>query len=167
MSLDVNVKELGGEVAKSSLGLMHEFREFISRGNVVDLAVGVIIGGAFGQITTSLVNNVIMPPIGYFMSGIDFAAIKYVIKPEFHTPDPKYPNDPAHFIDHPEIAIAYGNFLNTVINFLIVSFVIFWVVKSVNLLKRHDAAKPADPPVPSAQEKLLIEIRDLLAKGKT
>ncbi|MCE0499096.1 MAG: large-conductance mechanosensitive channel protein MscL [Methylacidiphilales bacterium] len=158
MSLDLNVKDLGGEVAKSSLGLIHEFKEFISRGNVVDLAVGVIVGGAFGQITTKLVSDVVMPPIGYFTSGIDFTSIKFDIQKQVLGPDGK--------IVKPEIAIAYGDFINTVINFLIVAFVIFWIVKGVNLLKRHEAAKPADPPVPSAEEKLLIEIRDLLAKGK-
>jgi large conductance mechanosensitive channel len=164
MSLDV--KDLEEKVAKSSLGLIHEFKEFISRGNVVDLAVGVVIGGAFGAITTSLVKDVVMPPIGYLMSGIDFSNIKYVIRPDFHTQDPANSADVTKFIDHPEVAITYGNFINTVINFLIVAFVIFWVVKAVNLLKRHEAAKPVDPPVPSPEEKLLIEIRDLLAKGK-
>ena len=157
MSLDTGVKELGGEVAKSSLGLVHEFKEFISRGNVVDLAVGVIIGGAFGQITTSLVKDVVMPPIGYFTSGIDFAAIKFDLQKQVLGPDGKT-------VLQPEIAIAYGNFFNTLINFLIVSFVIFWVVKSVNLLKRKEAEKPAEPPAPSAEEKLLTEIRDLLAE---
>ena len=160
MSLDVNVKELGGEAVKSSLGLVHEFKEFISRGNVVDLAVGVIIGGAFGQITTKLVADVVMPPIGYFTSGIDFAALKFDIQKQVLGPDGKT-------VVQPEIAIAYGDFINTVINFLIVAFVIFWIVKSVNLLKRHEAAKPADPPVPSGEEKLLIEIRDLLAREKS
>jgi large conductance mechanosensitive channel len=155
MSLDV--KHLEEDVAKASAGLLHEFKEFISRGNVVDLAVGVIIGGAFGQITTKLVTDVIMPPIGYFSSGLDFAAIKFVIQQQVLGADGKT-------VVKPEIAIAYGDFFNTVINFLIVAFVIFWIVKSVNLLKRHEAAKPADPPVPSPEEKLLIEIRDLLAK---
>ena len=159
MSLDVDVKDLEAKVAKTSLGLAHEFKEFISRGNVVDLAVGVIIGGAFGQITTKLVADVVMPPIGYFTSGIDFAAIKFDLQKQVMGPDGKT-------VVQPEIAIAYGDFFNTVINFLIVAFVIFWVVKSVNLLKRHEAAKPADPPVPSPEEKLLIEIRDLLAKTK-
>ncbi|HUB67122.1 MAG TPA: large-conductance mechanosensitive channel protein MscL [Candidatus Methylacidiphilales bacterium] len=156
MSLELNVKEVGGTAVKSSLGLMHEFREFISRGNVVDLAVGVIIGGAFGQITTSLVKDVVMPPIGYLTSGINFSSIKFVIQPQILGPGGKEIK--------PEVAIAYGDFINTVINFLIVSFVIFWVVKSVNWLKRLEAQKPAATPEPTAQEKLLIEIRDLLAK---
>ena len=147
------------------MSLAKEFKEFISRGNVVDLAVGVIIGGAFGQITTSLVKDIVMPPIGWMTSGINFSAIKYVIQDQVMGQDPKFPNDPTKTILlKPEIAVAWGDFFNTVINFLIVAFVIFWVVKSVNMLKRHEAEKPADPPVPSPQEKLLIEIRDLLAK---
>jgi large conductance mechanosensitive channel len=160
MNLDVDVKELGGTAVKSSLGLVHEFKEFISRGNVIDLAVGVIIGGAFGQITTSLVKDVVMPPIGYFTSGLDFSSIKFELQKQVLGPDGKT-------VLKPEIAIGYGAFFNTVINFLIISFVVFWVVKSVNTLKRFESEKPADPPVPTAQEKLLIEIRDLLAKEKS
>lgn len=140
------------------MSFVKEFKEFISRGNVVDLAVGVIIGGAFGAIVNSLVKDVVMPPIGYLTSGIDFSTIKYVIQPAVLGPDSK--------ILKPEVAIGYGIFLNTLINFLIVAFVIFWVVKGVNILKRLEAEKPVEPPAPSAQEKLLIEIRDLLAKGK-
>ena len=158
MEIKTDVKELEAAALKSSVGLIHEVKEFISRGNVIDLAVGVIIGGAFGQITTSLVKDIVMPPIGYMTSGINFSAIKYVIQEQVLGPDGK--------VARPEIAVAWGDFINTVINFLIVAFVIFWVVKSVNVLKRHEAEKPTDPPVPSNQEKLLIEIRDLLAKGK-
>jgi len=144
------------------MSFVKEFKEFISRGNVVDLAVGVIVGGAFGAIINSLVKDVVMPPVGWLTSGLDFSSLKLVFPP-VKVPDPL---DPTKFITKPEVAIAYGNFLNTVITFLIISFVIFWVVKGVNILKRHEAQKPADPPVPSPQEKLLIEIRDLLAKGK-
>src|ERR1700761_2505384 len=135
------------------MGLAKEFKEFISRGNVVDLAVGVIIGGAFGAIVTSLVKDVIMPPIGYLMSGIDFSSLKFVIRAA--GPDPKA---------IPEVAIAYGMFINTLINFLIVAAVIFLVVKGVNSLKRKEAEKPAEPPAPTTDQKLLMEIRDLLAK---
>jgi len=138
------------------MSMVKEFKEFISRGNVVDLAVGVIIGGAFGAIVTSLVKDVVMPPIGYLMSGIDFSSLKYQIAPAL--------TDAAGKVTKPEVAVTYGAFINTVINFLIVAFVIFLVVKGVNSLKRAEAAKPVDPPVPSAEEKLLIEIRDLLAK---
>jgi large conductance mechanosensitive channel len=163
MEIKSEVKVLEG----AAVGLLQEFRQFIARGNVVDLAVGVIIGGAFGQITTSMVKDIIMPPIGYFTSGLDFSKIKYVMQEQVMAPSPQFPTDPTKdIVVKPEVAIAYGDFLNTVINFLIVAFVIFWIVKSVNLLKRHDAEKPADPPVPSAEEKLLIEIRDLLAKQK-
>jgi len=140
------------------MSMVKEFKEFISRGNVVDLAVGVIIGAAFGAIVTSLVQDVIMPPIGYLMSGIDFSSLKYVISPT--------QMDPMNMtkVLHPEVAISYGNFINKVINFLIVSFVIFLVVKGVNTLKRKEAAAPAEPPAPTTDQKLLMEIRDLLAK---
>jgi large conductance mechanosensitive channel len=138
------------------MSMVKEFKEFISRGNVVDLAVGVIIGGAFGAIVSSLVKDVIMPPIGYLLSGIDFSSLKAVIAPAVA--------DAAGKVTKPEVAITYGVFLNTLINFLIVAAVIFLVVKGVNSLKRAEAAKPVDPPVPSGEEKLLIEIRDLLAK---
>lgn len=138
------------------MSLVKEFKEFISRGNVVDLAVGVIIGGAFGAIVNSLVKDVVMPPIGYIASGIDFSSLKYQIVPAMV--------DATGKVTKPEVAIAYGSFLNTLISFLIISAVIFLVVKGVNTLKRLEAAKPVDPPVPSPQEKLLIEIRDILAK---
>ncbi len=137
------------------MSLAKEFKEFISRGNVVDLAVGVIIGGAFGGIVTSLVKDVIMPPIGYMMSGIDFSSLKFVIKPAL--------TDGAGVI-HPEVAIGYGAFINTLINFLIVAAVIFLVVKAVNSLKRKEAEKPAAPAAPTTDQLLLTEIRDLLAK---
>ena len=104
---------LGTSNGRNKMSIIREFKEFISRGNVVDLAVGVIIGGAFGQITTKLVSDVVMPPIGYLMSGIDFASIKCVIQSQVLGPDGK--------VARPEIAIAYGDFFNTVINFLIVA----------------------------------------------
>jgi len=128
--------------------MFKEFREFIARGNVVDLAVGVIIGGAFGAIVKSLVDQVIMPPIGLVTGGIDFSQLKIVLKPAVDKT--------------PEVAIAYGAFLNTVITFLIVAFVIFLVVKAANTLRREEAAQPAAPPAPTPSEALLTEIRDLL-----
>ena len=143
------------------MSLVKEFKEFISRGNVVDLAVGVIVGGAFGQIVNALVKDVVMPPIGWLTSGLDFSSLKFVL-PAVKVPDPL---DPTKLLHKPEVAIAYGDFLNTIITFLIISFVVFWVVKGVNILKREEAKKP-EPPVPTPQEKLLMEIRDLLAKGK-
>jgi large conductance mechanosensitive channel len=130
-----------------------EFREFIARGNVVDLAVGVIIGGAFGAIVKSLVDQVIMPPIGLLTGGVDFAQLKIVLKAA----------DPA--TKAAEVAIGYGVFVNTVIQFLIVAFVIFLVVKGVNSLRREKAAEPEAPAAPTTTEALLVEIRDLLKKG--
>lgn len=142
------------------MSLIKEFKEFIARGNVVDLAVGVIIGGAFGAIVNSLVKDVVMPPISYILSGVDVSSWKYMLHDAV-----KDPNDPTKVI-RPEVDITYGNFLQATLNFLIIAAVIFLVVKAINALKRHEAAKPVDPPVPSAEEKLLIEIRDLLAKEK-
>jgi len=135
------------------MGFVKEFKEFAMRGNVVDLAVGVIIGAAFGKIVTSLVTDVIMPPIGYITGGIDFAEKKIVLKP----------GDPAHKIA--EVAVHYGNFINSVIQFLIIAFCIFLVVKAINSLKREEPA-PAPDPVPTKEEVLLTEIRDMLAKGQ-
>ena len=127
-----------------------EFREFIARGNVVDLAVGVVIGGAFGKIVTSLVDQVIMPPIGLATGGVDFAQMKLVLKAA----------DPA--TKHPEVAILYGAFLNTVIQFVIVALVIFLLVKGINSLRRKEAEAPAAPPAPTRSEVLLEDIRDAL-----
>jgi len=158
MSLNLEVPS----VVKGSLGFIGEFKQFISRGNVVDLAVGVIIGGAFGNIVTSLVKDIVMPPIGWLMSGHDLSA-QAISLPSVTVPDLLHPGV---MITKPAVIIPYGDFLNTVLSFLIVSFAIFWMVKGVNLLKRKEAEKPADPPVPSPEEKLLIEIRDLLAKQK-
>lgn len=132
------------------MGFLKEFKEFAMRGSVVDLAVGVVIGGAFGKIVTSLVNDVIMPPIGFLTGGIDFSAMKYVIEP----------GDEANGVA--ETAIAYGNFINVVIEFLIIAFCIFLVIKGLNSLKRKEEEVPAAPAAPSNEEVLLAEIRDLL-----
>ncbi|TSJ39602.1 large-conductance mechanosensitive channel protein MscL [Mucilaginibacter corticis] len=134
------------------MAIVKEFKEFAMRGNVVDLAVGVIIGAAFGKIVTSLVNDIIMPPIGYLTGGIDFKNLKLVLKP----------GDPTKKID--PVAISYGNFINTVLEFLIIAFCIFMVVKAINSLKKPEEAAPAAEPVPTKEETLLTEIRDLLAK---
>ncbi len=131
--------------------MFKEFQDFIARGNVVDLAVGVIVGAAFGAVVKSLVEQVIMPPIGLATGGLDFSQLKYVLKPA----------DLA--AKTAEVAISYGAFVNTVINFVIIAFVIFLVVKAVNSLKRQEAAAPPAPP--SQSEILLTEIRDLLKKG--
>src|ERR1700761_8418984 len=120
------------------MSMFKEFREFIARGNVVDLAVGVIIGGAFGAMVKSLVDQIIMPPIGLLTSGVDFAKLEWVLKEA----------DPA--TKKAAVAIHYGAFINTLIHFLIVAFVIFLMVKLVNSLRREEAAAPpAEPPAPT------------------
>jgi large conductance mechanosensitive channel len=135
--------------------MLKEFKEFISRGSVVDLAVGVIIGAAFTAIVNSLVNDIIMPPIGLLLGGIDFSNFFVVLKGE-HLPTLKAT------MDSGAVAIAYGQFLNAVIKFLIVAFAIFMLVKQVNRFNRKEAA--AAPPPPSAEVTLLTQIRDLLKK---
>jgi large conductance mechanosensitive channel len=136
------------------MAIVKEFKEFAMRGNVVDLAVGVIIGAAFGKIVTSLVNDIIMPPIGYLTGGIDFKNLKILIKE----------GDPTKKI--PDVTINYGNFINTMIEFLIIAFCIFMIVKFINSLKRPEEVPPSAPPAPTKEEVLLTEIRDLLAKGQ-
>ncbi|RAO76868.1 large-conductance mechanosensitive channel protein MscL [Dyella jiangningensis] len=132
------------------MSMLKEFKEFAMRGNVIDLAVGVVIGGAFGKIVTSLVDQIIMPPIGMLTGGIDFSQMKWVLKPADNS-------DPAHKIA--EVAIGYGTFINTLIQFIIIAFAIFLVVKAINKLSRRQEAAPAPPP---ADVVLLTEIRDLL-----
>ena len=135
------------------MSIVKEFREFISRGNVVDLAVGVIIGGAFGAVVKSLVDQVIMPPIGLLTSGVDFSKLEWVLKPE----------DTA--AKKAAVAIQYGAFINTIISFLIVAAAVFALVKLVNTLRRQQAEEPAPAdPAPTPTETLLTEIRDLLKK---
>jgi len=136
------------------MSILREFREFIARGNVIDLAVGVIIGAAFNGIVKSLVDQVIMPPIGLLTGGLDFAKLEWVLKPE----NPATP-------EVEKVAVQYGAFINTLIQFLIVAWVVFLLVKLVNHIRRADAAAPPEsPPAPTPQELLLTEIRDLLAK---
>ncbi|HEX5305458.1 MAG TPA: large-conductance mechanosensitive channel protein MscL [Dyella sp.] len=132
------------------MSMIKEFKEFAMRGNVIDLAVGVVIGGAFGKIVTSLVNDLIMPPIGLLTGGVDFADKKWVLKAADNT-------DPAHKVA--EVAVNYGMFVNTLIQFLIIAFAIFLVVKAINRMNRKEEAAPAAPP---ADVVLLTEIRDLL-----
>ena len=137
------------------MGFVKEFREFAMRGNVIDLAVGVIIGAAFGKIVTSLVDDVIMPPIGYITGGVDFSNLKWVM----------VPGDAAAKVS--EVAIRYGNFINTLIQFLIVAFCIFLIVKVINSLKREKAKDPGVPAAPTKEEVLLTEIRDAIrSQGK-
>jgi len=128
------------------MGMLSEFKAFAMRGNVIDLAVGVVIGAAFGKIVTSLVDQIIMPPIGLIIGGVDFSAYKWVLKAA--GPDGKG-----------EVALQFGAFLNTVIQFVIVAIAIFLVVKLMNRLIRKNEAAPAAPP---ADVVLLTEIRDIL-----
>ena len=131
------------------MSLAKEFREFAMRGNVVDLAVGVIIGGAFGKITTSLVNDVIMPPIGMVLGKVDFKDLKMVMVEGSETVK--------------EVAIGYGAFINTLIDFTLVAFALFMVIKAMNTMKKKEAAHPTPAATP-ADVILLTEIRDLLKK---
>ena len=140
--------------------MLEEFKKFILRGNVVDLAVGVIIGGAFGAITKSLVDDVIMPPIGLLTGGKDFSNMFVVLKEGTKAPGPYATLEAAKAAE--AVTMRYGAFLNTVMIFLIVALVIFMLVKAINRLS--PPPKPADPEKP-AQEKLLEEIRDLLKKA--
>ena len=139
-------------VPKIRLTILGEFREFIARGNVIDLAVGVIVGAAFNDIVKSLVDNVVMPPVGLLLSGIDFAHLEWVLRPD----NPLTKANEA-------VAVQYGLFINTLIKFLIVAWVVFLLVKGVNAVRRRDAATPTEAkPAPPPQETLLAEIRDLL-----
>ena len=147
-----DLKEDLKEPAVRAVGVLHEFREFIARGNVIDLAVGVIIGAAFNDIVKGLVDNIIMPPIGLALSGLDFSKLQWVLKPD----NPATPGSEL-------VAIQYGAFINTCIKFVIVAWAVFMLVKLVNVIRRRqaeEAAKPSSAPPP--QEALLMEIRDLL-----
>jgi large conductance mechanosensitive channel len=142
------------------MGLIKEFKEFAMRGNVIDLAVGVIIGGAFGKIVNSIVTDIVMPPIGVLIGGVKFGDLKYKLVEAVLADDNKT-------ITSPEVSINYGNFIQTVIEFLIVAFSIFMVIKAMNrmsnLRKKQEAeAAPAPEPAPTNEEVLLTEIRDLL-----
>jgi large conductance mechanosensitive channel len=130
---------------------LKEFREFAVKGNVVDMAVGIIIGAAFGKIVTSVVADVITPPLGYLIGGIDFSSLAITL--------------PALQEGRPDVTLNYGKFLQTIFDFAIVAFAIFLVVKVVNSLKRKQEAAPAPPALPSRQEVLLTEIRDLLKRS--
>jgi large conductance mechanosensitive channel len=135
--------------------MLKEFKEFAMRGNVVDMAVGIIIGAAFGKIVTSFVNDVIMPPIGLLLGSVDFSNLFVNLRGDYATV--------ASAEEAGAPIIKYGMFINTVLDFVIVAFAIFIVIKALNKLKRQQAAQPpAPPPAPSAQERLLTEIRDVL-----
>ena len=138
-------------VKEKGKGFLGEFKEFIARGNVVDMAVGVIIGGAFGKISTSLVNDIVMPLVSMLTGGIDFTTWKWVLK--------------AAVGETPEVAVNFGLFLATILDFIIVAFAVFCMIKVINAMRRkkEEAPAPAPDPEPS-EEKLLTEIRDLLKK---
>lgn len=133
------------------MGVLSEFREFAVRGNVIDLAVGVIIGASFGKIVTSLVDEVIMPPVGLLLGNVDFSKLEWVLRPE---------NPATDAVE--KVAIGYGAFVNTLLQFLIVAFVVFLLVKAINRLRRQEAASPEPAAAPTPTEALLAEIRDEL-----
>ena len=137
------------------MSFIQDFKAFALKGNVVDMAVGVIIGGAFGKIVTSIVNNIIMPPIGVITGGVDFTDLKLVIKEAEKSCDE---------VISEAVTLNYGQFIQDVVDFLIIAFCIFLMVKGIAALsrKKEEPAAPAPAPEPSAEEKLLTEIRDLL-----
>lgn len=137
------------------MGLMQEFKQFAMRGNVVDMAVGVIIGGAFGKIVSSLVSDVVMPGIGLLIGGINFTEWKLILK-EAGTTEAG--------VVIPAVTLNIGNFLLATLDFLIIAFVIFMALKAINRLKNKKDEAAATPPAPSKEEVLLTEIRDLLKK---
>ena len=135
------------------MSFISEFKQFAMRGNVLDMAVGIIVGGAFTPIVNSLVNDIIMPPIGLLLGGVDFSSLMITLKQATET-------DPA-------VTINYGVFINTVISFLIVTMAVFILIKGVNRLARKKQETPPAPPAPTLDQKLLMEIRDLLKEEKS
>jgi large conductance mechanosensitive channel len=135
------------------MSMMSEFKEFAVKGNVIDLAVGVIIGGAFGKIVSSFVEDVVMPPIGMIVGGVDFKSLAFTLK--------------AAEGKAAAVMLNYGKFIQTMVDFAIIAFVIFLAIKGINSMKRQEAAAPAAPPAPSAQEVLLAEIRDAVRAQKS
>lgn len=134
------------------MSIVQEFKEFAVKGNAVDMAVGIIIGAAFGKIVSSVVGDVVMPPIGMLLGGMDFSALALTLSPAT--------------ADTPAVVIGYGKFIQTLVDFIIVAVAIFMLVKGINALKRKEAAEPAAPAEPSAEQKLLAEIRDLLKQSR-
>lgn len=134
------------------MGMIKEFKEFAVKGNVVDMAVGIIIGTAFGKIVSSFVGDVVMPPIGVLLGGVDFSNLAFTVKGAIG--------------DVPAVVISYGKFLQTLIDFIIIAFSIFVAVKMLNSLKKKKEEAPKPPPPLSVQEALLVEIRDLLKERK-
>ena len=134
------------------MGMMSEFKEFAVKGNVVDMAVGIIIGAAFGKIVSSFVGDVIMPPIGILLGGVDFSDLAFVLKEAAG--------------EVPAVVISYGKFVQTFIDFTIIAFAIFMVIKAINSFKKREEEAPKAPPEPTNEEVLLTEIRDLLKNQK-
>ena len=134
------------------MSLVQEFKSFAMRGNVVDMAVGIIIGAAFGKIVSSLVADVVMPPLGLAIGGVDFTDLAVTLK--------------AATADAPAVVLSYGKFVQTVVDFTIVAFAIFMLIKGMNALKKKEEAAPSAPPAPSREEQLLSEIRDLLKEQR-
>ncbi len=130
------------------MSMMSEFREFAMRGNVVDMAIGIVIGGAFGKIVSSFVSDVLMPPIGMLIGGVDFSELSMTLKQATEEAE--------------AVTVSYGAFIQTVVDFVIIAFAIFLVIKAMNSMKKKEAAKPDEPAKQSAEEILLTEIRDLL-----
>ncbi|MBK9320247.1 MAG: large-conductance mechanosensitive channel protein MscL [Bacteroidetes bacterium] len=144
------------------MGFIKEFKDFAMRGNLIDFAVGVVVGGAFGKVTTSFVDGIIMPVIGKLIGGQDFSDLKFKIQD-----GSKAIMDSAGNIttkEVPEVFIKYGEFITTVIDFMAVAFAMFLVIKAMNRLKNKEAEAPAPPPAPTKEEILLTDIRDLLKK---
>lgn len=134
------------------MSMLKEFKEFVVKGNVVDMAVGIIIGAAFGKVVSSVVADVIMPPIGLAIGGVDFSKLVYTLKQASG--------------DATAVVISYGKFIQTVVDFTIVAFVIFMLIKAINTMKRKQEAVVQPPPGPSKEEVLLSEIRDILKAKK-
>ena len=134
------------------MSIIKEFKDFAVKGNVVDMAVGVIIGAAFGKIVSSLVGDVIMPPIGVLLGGVDFSSLALIVKEAVG--------------EAPAVVISYGKFIQTLIDFTIIAFAIFMAVKAINSTKKKAEEAPAAPPAPSKEDMLLTEIRDLLKEKK-
>ncbi len=137
------------------MGLIKEFKEFAMRGNVLDMAVGIVIGGAFGKIVSSFVEDILMPPIGVLMGGVNFSDLKVVFKQAVMDGDN---------VVTPEVALRYGNFIQVIFDFLIIAFAIFMLLKAVNKFNKKKEEAPAAPEAPPADVQLLTEIRDLLQK---
>jgi large conductance mechanosensitive channel len=145
------------------MGMLKEFKSFAMKGNVLDLAVAVIIGSAFGKIITSFVNDVLMPPIGLLLGNRDFGNMRIILK---QAKDAVMEGDQIVTPAIAEVSVKYGAFVNTVLDFIIVAFAIFMVIKAYNRLKKKEEAKPAAPPAPTKEEVLLAEIRDILKEKK-